>query len=142
MTFVAKVTGVADINRILGELAPREAANLMKATVYDIAKTAAAEAVKNTPDDPSTSAGDLKSSIKPRQDRGSRTLTAASVRVNNPKRNFFWRFLEYGEGPDGVEHAMFLKAVETMRPDIDRIYAEAFVKKLVARLARARKVKK
>lgn len=139
MTFVSEVTGIADINRILGDLAPREAANLMKATVYDIAKTAAAEAVKNTPDDPSTGAGDLKSSIKPKRDRGTRTTVEASVRVNNPKRNFFWHFLEYGDGPDGVEHAMFLKALEAMRPDMDRIYAEAFVKKLVARLNRARK---
>jgi hypothetical protein len=133
------VTGIADINRILGQIAPREAKNILNATVYDIAKTLAADAAENTPDDTSTGRGDLKSSIKPKRERGSRTQVDASVRVLNIRRNFFWRFLEYGQGPDGVEHAMFLKALEAARPDIDRIYAEAFVKKLLARLARVAK---
>ena len=139
MTFVATVTGIADINRILGQIAPREAANLMRATVYDITKTAAAKMVDFTPDDPATGAGDLKSSIKPKRERGSRGRIEASVVVTNMRRNFFWRFLEYGDGPDHVEHAMALKALMAMRPDIDRIYADAFVKKLIARLRRERR---
>ena len=139
MTFVVEVTGIADINRILKDLAPREAKNIMTATVYDITKTAAAEASDRTPDDPTTGIGDLKSSIKPKRERGSRSRIEATVRVTNIKRNYFWRFHEYGQGPGKVEYAMFLKTIEAMRPDIDRIYAEAFVKKLVARLARARK---
>lgn len=138
MTFVAKVTGVADINRILGQIAPREAANLMKVTVYDITKTAAAKMVDFTPDDQATGSGDLKSSIKPKRERGSRGRIEASVIVTNIRRNYFWRFLEYGQGPDHVEHAMALKSLMAMRPDIDRIYAEAFVKKLIARLKRER----
>jgi hypothetical protein len=140
MTFVVEVTGIADINRILKELAPREAINLMKTTVYDITKTVAAEASDRSPDDPNTGAGDLKSSIKAKRERGSRSTIDATVRVTNIDRNYFWRFLEYGQGPDKVEHAMFLKTLESIRPDIDRVYAEVFVKKLVARLARARKI--
>lgn len=139
MTYVAEVTGIEDINRILGDLAPREASNLMRATVYDIAKTAAQKMAENTPDDPATGAGDLKSSIKPKREKSTRTKAMAAVKVMNIRRNYFWRFLEYGQGPDNVEYAMGLKALEAMRPDIDRIYAEAFVKKLVARLKRARK---
>ena len=139
MNFVADVTGIADINRILRELAPREAKNIMTATVYDITKTVAADAADRTPDDPSTGGADLKSSIKAKRERGTRGTIEATVRVTNINRNYFWRFLEYGQGPDKVEHAMFLKSLEGLRPDIDRIYAEAFVKKLVARLARARK---
>jgi HK97 gp10 family phage protein len=133
------ITGIADINRILGELAQNEARNLMRAVTYDIAKTAADTATKHTPDDPKTGAGDLKSSIKAKRDKSTRTRADASVRVTNIDRNFFWRFLEYGDGPDGVEHAMFAKAIEEMRPDMNRIYVEAFAKKLIARLVRERK---
>lgn len=139
MNIVTKVTGVADINRILGQIAPREAKNLMRATVFDITKQAASKMTDYTPDDPATGGGDLKSSIKPKRERGTRDRIEASVVVTNIRRNYFWRFLEYGDGPDHVEHAMGLKALMALRPDIDRIYAEAFVKKLIARLKRERK---
>ena len=134
-----KVSGIAEINEVLGAIAPRNAINLMRATVYDIASQAAKRAAGFTPDDPSTTGGDLKSSIKPKREKGSRRKVEASVQVTNIRRNYFWRFLEYGQGPDNVEHAMFLKALETMRPEISAIYCEAFTKKLVASLARARK---
>ena len=133
------ISGIADINRILTEMAPNEAKNLLRATTFDIAKEAAEIAARFTPDDPSTGAGDLKSSYKAKRERGNRTKVEASVLVTNIRRNFFWRFLEYGDGPDNTEHAMFGKALEKMRPDINKIYLEAFTKKLVARLVRARK---
>lgn len=141
MKFVTEVRGVEDVNAILRQIAPREAQNLMRATVYDIAKTGAQKMVENTPDDPATGAGDLKSSIKPKRERSRRGRADASVAVTNTKRNFFWRFLEYGDGPDGVEHAMALKALESMRPEIESVYMQAFVKKLLARLKRERRKK-
>jgi Bacteriophage HK97-gp10, putative tail-component len=139
LRIVTEVRGIADINDILRDLAPNEASNLMRATVYDIAKTAAKRMSDYTPDDPSTGTGDLKSSIKPKRERSTRAQANASVVVTNTRRNYFWRFLEYGQGPDHVEYAMGLKALQSMRPEIDHIYAQAFVKKLLARLARARK---
>ena len=133
------ITGIADINRVFTSIAPAEAKNLMRAVVFDISKTAAKIAKDNTPDDPKSSGGDLKSSIKPKRERGTRNRIESSVVVTNIRRNFFWRFLEYGQGPDEVEHAMFLKTIEEMRPGMSQIYRDAFVKKLLARLARARK---
>ena len=133
------ITGIEDINRVFTSIAPAEAKNLMRAVVFDISKTAAGIAISNTPDDPATTGGDLKSSIKPKRERGTRNRIEASVVVTNIKRNFFWRFLEYAQGPDKVEHAMFLKTIDTMRPGMAQIYKDAFVKKLLARLARARK---
>ena len=133
------IRGIEDINAILRDLAPNEAKNLLRATTYDMAKTAAEIAKPLTPDDPKTGGTDLKSSIKPKREKGSRFKVEASVTVTNIRRNYFWRFLEYGDGPDKVEHAMFLKTLERMRPDISRIYMEAFAKKLIARLVRARK---
>lgn len=132
------IRGVADVNRILADLAPSIAKNLMRTTVYDIAKTAADIVPKYTPDDPATGVGDLHTSIKAVRGRGSRTTVDASVNVMNTRRNFFWRFLEYGDGPDHVEYAMFLKTLEELRPNIERVYLEAFAKKLIARLQRER----
>lgn len=135
--FDVTVSGINDIGRVLQDIGPREAKNLMRNTVHDIAIQLAKDAKERAPDDPETSAPDLRSGIKARRDRASgRGEVSSTVRVYEA---YYWRFLEYGTGPDGVEHAFFLKAVEAMRPEMDRVYLEAFVKKLAARLARERK---
>ncbi|MGB1388626.1 MAG: HK97 gp10 family phage protein [Paracoccaceae bacterium] len=126
-----EIIGIADVNRTLQEIAPREAKNLLRATVLDIAKQLATSAKKYTPSDE----GDLERGIKPKRERGSPTSVEATVRATP----FYWRFLEYGQGPDGVEHAFFFNALQEMRPNMDRVYLETFVKKLEARMARERK---
>jgi HK97 gp10 family phage protein len=131
------VTGISDLNATLTSLAPREGINLIRATVQDIAQQLAKSAIAKAPDDPSTGSPDLKSSIKAKRRRGTRVRVGSDVIVLPAA--FYWRFLEYGDGPDGVEHAFFLSALQEMRPDIDRVYLEAFVRKLTAKLARERK---
>lgn len=126
-----EIEGIADVNRVLDAIAPKEAKNLMRATVQDIARQLAKDAKKNAPKDE----GDLRKGIKPKRERGDRRTVKSTVRA----APFYWRFLEYGSGPDGVEHAFIMKAVQAMRPNMDRVYLEAFVKKLEARLARERK---
>jgi HK97 gp10 family phage protein len=130
------ITGLADLNDVLRAIAPREGINLIRATAQDIASQLAKSAKEKAPDDPSTGAPDLKSGIKAKRDKSTRDKVSSSVRVYGA---FYWRYLEYGQGPDGVEHAFFLKALQEMRPDMDRVYLEAFGKKLAARLARERK---
>lgn len=126
-----KVTGIADINAVLRDVGPREGRNLMRATVYDIAKQLATGASDRVPKD----SGDLAAGIKARRERSPRDRADATVRA----APFYWRFLEYGDGPDGVEHAFFLGSLQEMRPQMDRVYLEAFAKKLAARMARERK---
>ena len=135
------VNGIADLNRILTSIAPREGINLMRATAQDIAQQIAKSAKQNAPDDPTTGPPDLKSSIKAKRRRGSRERVQSDVVVQRSGKGdaFYWRFLELGQGPDGVEHAFFLKALQEMRPDMERVYLEAFARKLVARMARERK---
>ncbi|MFP1646117.1 HK97 gp10 family phage protein [Pontitalea aquivivens] len=127
-----KVSGIRDVNAVLSEIAPREAKNLMRATVHDIAGQLAKSAKAKAPVDE----GDLRRGIKARRRRGTRTQIVSTVDVVGA---FYWRFLEYGDGPDGVEYAMFLTALQQIRPDVDRVYIEAFARKLMARLARERK---
>ncbi len=131
-----EITGIADLNRVLTTLAPKVGIQLMRTTVYDIAQQVAVSAKENMPD-PRT--GTLKAETKARRGRGTRTTVESTVNVGGAA--FYWRFLEYGLGPDNVEHAMFLKALQALRPDMDRIYLETFGRKLAARLARERKRK-
>lgn len=126
-----EITGIADVNKVLESIAPKEAKNLMRATVHDVAGQLAKSGKKNA----RHRSGKLKKGIKAKRERGTRDTIESTVRSSAIQ----WRFEEYGQGPDGVEVAMFLKALQAMRPNMDRIYLESFVKKLEARLARLRK---
>lgn len=139
MKIDVRVTGIEDVNAILASIAPREAKNLMRATVQDMAKQTAEIAIGFTPDDPSTMAGDLKSSIKAKRERGSSVRVESVVLVTNLKRNYFWRFLEYGQGPDRVHHAMFGRTLAVLRQTVLQMYLDAFTRKWIARLVRLRK---
>lgn len=133
--FNVTVTGIEDVNRILREIAPNEARNLMRATVTDMAKQIAKDAKGNAPSDQ----GDLAAAIHHKRERetGDREVIRATAKV--AKSAFYWRYLEYGQGPDGVEHAFFLKAVNALKPDLERLYLRIFADKLVKRLARLHK---
>lgn len=125
------ITGIADVNRILAQIAPREAVNLMRSTVHGVATDLAKDAKADMP----TDQGDMRKGTKAKRRRGRPGYVQSDVVVEGA---FYWRFLEYGQGPDGVEHAMFLKALQAMRPNMNRVYVEQFAKKLIARLKRAR----
>jgi hypothetical protein len=127
-----QITGIEDVNRALNNFAPKDARNLIRATVQDIVGQLAKSAAEFAPSD----TGGLKAGIKAKRDKPTRNTVSSSVRVFGA---YYWRFLEYGDGPDGVEHAYFLKALQEMRPDMDRVYMEAFAKKLAARIKREMK---
>ena len=135
MSKLVTIRGIEDVNRILREIAPNEAKNLMRATTADMAKQLAKDAKAMAPKDQ----GDVAKGIKSKRARGTKTTVRAEVVANANKTSFYWRFLEYGQGPDGVEHAFFLRAMQKMKPELSTIYLETFVRKLEARLARLAK---
>lgn len=122
------ITGIEDVNRILTSIAPREAKQILRNTIYDMAKTVAKRASDRAP----VRTGDLKGNIKPKRERGKKDRLSATVRVGPDA--FHWRFLEYGQGPDNVEHAFFLQTLQEIRPEIDEVYMRAFADKLAKRL--------
>lgn len=126
------ITGIADVNRILRQIAPNEARNLLRTTLTELAKDVAVSAKSKAPSDE----GAVKAGIKHKRERGKRDVIAASAGVQGA---FYWRFLEYGQGPDHVEHAFFLRAVKEIEPQLEARYLSIFGKKLEARLARLRK---
>lgn len=130
-----EVSSIADVNRILMEIAPREAINLVRATVHDIASQLSKDATKNAPE----ATGNLKKAIRPKRRRGDRATVQSDVIVSSSA--YYWRFPEYGDGPDGVAYGFFLNALQSLRPNVERVYLEAFARKLTARLARERKRK-
>jgi len=127
----ATLTGVDDVAKMLEQIAPREANNIMRATVHGVAGTISKDARNNSPEDE----GDLKKAIKHKRERSLPGRFLSTVRVNPTA--FYWRFVEYGQGPDGEEQAMFLRAVEAFRRDMDRTFVTQFGKKWEAALKRA-----
>lgn len=128
------IRGIADVNRTLRIIAPNEARNLMRSTVNTMARGIGYQAKTFAP----FVDGDLKSAIRhKRENLPAPNIVRSTVRVN--RRAFYWRFLEYGDGPDGIEHAFFFRAMENFRSEIDQIYLRTFVMQLEKRLARLRK---
>ena len=126
------LNGVDDVSAMLSKIAPRHANNIMRATIHGVAGEIRNDAKKAMPVDE----GDMKSGTKAKRERVKFGRINSTVRVGGA---FYWRFLEYGQGPDGVEHAMFFKAVEKFRTNMDRIFVEQFGKKWEAALKRAAK---
>lgn len=124
-----EIRGIDDVRRLLADVMPKEARVLTRQTTKDVADAIADEAKRLVPVDD----GDLRAGIRAKQERDKDGEGRASVRV---RWAFYWRFLEYGDGPDGIEHAFFLRSREKVMRNIDAIATKAFVKRLAARLAR------
>lgn len=124
-----EIRGIDDVRRLLRDIMPKEAKVLTRQTTKDVAEAIAEEAKQVMPVDE----GDMRAGTRVKQERDKDGQGRASVRVRGA---FYWRFLEYGDGPDGIEHAFFQRSREKVRRNIDTIATRAFVKRLAARLAR------
>lgn len=125
--------GIEDVNEVLKELAPKHAKNIMRATVHDVAKKVAADSREGMPEDEGT----MIKATKHKRERSTRTSVRSTVRV--ARTAFYWRFLEYGDGPDGVAYDFFFNAVQRMRAKLPQQFLESFKDKFEAALARAKK---
>lgn len=128
-----KIDGLSDVAAVLNSIAPREAKNLTRSTVHASAAQIAKDAKRFMPSD----TGKMKKATKPVRRSIKDNIIRSDVMVTSVA--FYWRFREYGQGPDMREDAMFMKAVALFRKDFDRIFTEQFGKKLEARLARLAK---
>lgn len=124
---LVKIDGIDAVRRMLNDIAPTEARKLMRQTVQDIAKQVVDDAKARMPRD----SGAMISGTYAKQEKMEGVSVSSTVRV---RRAFYWRFLEYGDGPDHVEHAMFLQAKEHVMSTIDHRFLDAFSKRLITRL--------
>ena len=136
MKINAEVSGIEDIDKLLSQIAPRQALNIARSTAHGIAGEMAKDARKIAPDDPDTKKNDFKRSIKTKRERVRGNGVLSTVRVL--PRAFHWIFLEYGT-KNMPERPTFTRVVEQFRVKFDQVLREQFVKKFTATLARARK---
>lgn len=127
------IRGMEDVVGVLNSIAPREARNLARSTVHASAGIIRDDAKRFMPSD----TGVMKKSTKAVRRNIKDNILRSDVLVTAAA--FYWRFREYGQGPDMREDAMFMKAVALFRQDMDKVFAEQFGKKLEARLARLAK---
>lgn len=133
MKTTVEITGLEDVERILRSIAPRHAQNIMRATVHDVAKEVRDDARAGMPENE----GKMKKATRHKRERAFPGRVESTVRVS--KAAFYWRFLEYGDGPDGVAYNFFRNSVEMMRAKLHRQFLVSFGKKFEAALVRARK---
>jgi len=135
VTITTKIRGLEDVDELLSQIAPKQARNIMRSTVHDMAGQVRNDAKRAMP----TEEGTMKKGTKAKRERirAFDDRVRSTVRVN--RQAFYWRFLEYGDGPDGVEHAFFLKATQKMSVSMDALFLASFGKKFEQTLARARK---
>jgi HK97 gp10 family phage protein len=103
MSFV--ISGVEEIQKILEEVAPRHAKNLMRTTIHGVAgeikKISKSKAPKGR-------TGNLRKAIKTKRNRAAFGKLSSSVYITTGKsaKNdaFYWRFVEYGTGGGSGSH--------------------------------------
>lgn len=136
-----EITGTEDVQKILDDIAPKHARNLMRATIHGVASQIAKDAKKNAP----RNTGTLKKAIKAKRKKSPPDRPVSDVYVThgaNAKNDaYYWRFVERGtSGPTAQPERPFIRpAAEKARANFEAILAEQFGKKLEKALARAAK---
>lgn len=131
-----EITGVKDVQKILDQIAPKEAANLLRATVHGVAGEVSKKAKQNAR--PYRDTGTLIKAIKTKRRRARGGMPRSDVIVD--KKGFYWRFLEYGTTKT-PERPIFRKSKQQMEDQLDGILLTQFGKKLTKRLKKLSKVK-
>lgn len=131
------IAGLDSVIAGLREAAPKEARALARNTVQQVASDIAKDAREMAPRDD----GILQRGITSRRKNAHGGDSFESVvyvrRDKGSVDPYYWRFIEYGQGPDGVEHAMFLKALNKYKADGQQRHLDAFAKVLERRIKRA-----
>jgi hypothetical protein len=122
-----EITGLHDVMTMLRDVAPKEARKMIGDTVNDVAKQVAKAAQGRMPVD----TGAMRKGVKVYREKMNGTAITSTIRVVGA---YYWRFLEYGDGPDGVEHGFFFRSREEVVSELDRVFLDKFARRLVARL--------
>lgn len=127
-----KATGLDEALRLLERDMPELANQVAVGVAVDAAKLIAQEARALAPVD----SGKLRSSIVGGKNPGDDQSAAVYVKRGGKRDAFYWRFLEYGQGPGGVEHGFFMRARESVIGS--RALADQTARKMASLLRRVR----
>ena len=129
------VSGIDDVNKILGTIAPKHAKNLARASVHAVASEIAKEAKKRAPKD----SGVLKKSIKAQRRKSPAFQPRSDVIVKGGRGGaWYWRFIEFGT-LNKSETPFFMPVYNEYKEKANRIFTEKFIDKLIKKLERERK---
>jgi len=129
-----ELRGLEDIDALLAQVAPKQARNIMRATVHQVAGEVRDDARDRAPSDGLPVR--LKRAIRAKREKVVYGRIRSTVRVSRDA--FYWRFHEYGT-VKMPERPFFGPAVERLRATWTERYLQAFLNKFIAALARARK---
>ena len=133
MRIDTEIRGLDDVDNLLSQVAPRQAKNILRTTVNDMAKQIRDDARDGMPENEGT----MIKATRHKRERGTPSTVQSTVRVG--RAAFYWRFLEYGDGPDKVAYDFFLRATNKMRAEMMRRFLMSFGAKFEAAAARAAK---
>lgn len=136
-----EITGTKDVQRILNDLAPKHAQNLMRATIHGVASEISKDARRNAP----KRSGKLRKSIIAKRRKSPPDAPVSTVNVAGKEKNlpFYWRFIEFGTGGKNPqpERPFIRPAADKARANFQTVLTEQFGKKLEAALKREAKKK-
>jgi HK97 gp10 family phage protein len=159
---LVETTGINEVQKLLGELIPKEANKIMAATIFGVASQIAKDAKSRAP----FKTGALKKAIKAKRAKTKDpSKPQAKVTVDRIKRIGkdgkiselpYWRFVEYGTGGGKGSHKPMLQgkdggvitenaqpfiqpAVDSAKANMDTLIKEQFVKKVSQAAKRMRK---
>lgn len=129
------VKGIDDINKILTTIAPNHAKNLSRSAVHAVASDIAKDAKKRAPKD----SGNLRKSIKAKRRKSPPFSPRSEVFVQGGKGGaWYWKFVEFGTLKKS-QRPFFLPVYNSFKTNIQRIYTQKFVDKLLKKIESAKK---
>ncbi|MDW4550881.1 HK97 gp10 family phage protein [Defluviimonas sp. D31] len=133
-----EVKGTEEIKALLGQVAPRHAVNIARATIHGVAGDIRDMAKEEAPKDE----GVLRRAIKAKRRRMEFGRIRSDVVIERGKGAkadaFYWRFVEYGTSRLPAR-PYFLPSIRRIEAALPGILRDQFVKKFTAALARQRR---
>ena len=124
-----ELLGADDLQKTLADFAPKEARNILRATVQALAGKVRDELRKNV----KQPTGQLRKSIRSVRRRGTENEIVSEVRGGSTAP--YMLMLEFGTSKTRAQ-PFIGPTVEQMRPDLLRFYREEFGKKFTASVAK------
>ena len=135
------VDGLEGITKILEDIAPKHANNLLRTTINAIATDIKKEAKKLAPKD----TGTLRKAIKAKRKKSPPDKPEAEVFVEKGKdaKNdaWYWLFVEYGSASGTPEQPFIRPAKKAIEADMQNVFLRNFENKLTAKIKREQKKK-
>lgn len=134
-----EISGINDVKKILEDIAPNRAANLITATMRGVATEIKKEIHGNTP----KNTGNLKKSLKVKKSRSDKFKPIFKVVFESGKSarydGFYWRFVEHGQGFGNSATNFVRRSRLKIESNLDFYIRSQFSKKLESAIKREQK---